>query len=233
VKRGWKRGFRAVAIAAAALIVAGGAVAVAEAAHGGHAKGHAKGHAVKHLARLGVHADVSLVRADGSTDAFAVDRGQVTAASAGSLTLHRLDGKTVTLGLNSDTTVRGTIAIGRPVLVFSRNGVAFRIGAPGPFAALPMAPQATAKAKIVHLQVNFVRADGSTGSVTLDRGQVAASSSTSLTIKREDGKSVTFAIGTGAVIRGKLAVGARALVFSRDGTAFRVLARGAGATAAG
>jgi hypothetical protein len=219
VKNGWKRGFRVVAVAAAALLVTGGAVAIAEAAHGGHAKRHV----VKQLVRLGVHADVSLIRADGSTDALAVDRGQVAVASATSLTLQRRDGKTVKLGLSSSTIVRGTVAIGKPALVFSRNGVAFRIRAPGARLVPPVA-QATAKAKIVHAQVNFVRADGSTGSVTLDRGQVTATSSTSLTVKREDGKSVTFTIGTGALIRGTLAAGARALVLSRDGAAFRVLA---------
>jgi len=56
---------------------------------------------------------------------------------------------------------------------------------------------------------------------------VTASSSTSLTLERMDGKSVSFTIGTGAVIRGTLAVGGKALVFSRDGAAFRVLARAA------
>jgi hypothetical protein len=225
VKNGWKRGFRVAAIAVAALLVAGGAVAVAGAAHGKVAKKQV----VKRVVRAGVHADVSLVRADGSTDAFAVDRGRVTVSSATSLTLQRPDGKTLTLGVSSGTIVRGTIATGKPVLVFSRNGVAFRIRAPRPFTASP-AVAATAKAKVVHAQVNFVRADGSTGSVTLDRGQVTASSSSSLTIKRADGKSVTLAIGAGAVIRGKLAVGGNALAFSRGGTAFRVLAR---ATAAG
>jgi hypothetical protein len=220
VKKGWKRGFRVTAIAAAALLVAGGAVAVAGAAHGKAAKRQV----VKQLVRSGVHADVSLVRADGSTDAFAVDRGRVTTSSATSLTFQRLDGKTVTVGLSTGTVVRGTIAAGKPVLVFSRNGAAFRVRAPRA-AAAPLVSPAAAKAKIVHAQVNFVRADGSTGSVTFDRGQVTASSSASLTVKRDDGKSVTFAIGSGAVIRGKLAVGGRALVFSRDGTAFRVLAR--------
>ena len=225
MKNGWKRGFRVVAVAAAALLVTGGAVAVAEAAHGAKAKRHA----VKQAVRLGVHADVSLIRADGTTDAFAVDRGQVTVASATSLTLQRRDGKTVKLGLSSSTIVRGTVTIGKPVLVFSRNGAAFRIGAPGARMAPAVAPAAK-KAKIVHAQVGFVRADGSTGAVTLDRGQVTATSSTSLTIKREDGTSVTFTIGTGALIRGKLAAGGRALVFSRDGAALRVLA---GPTAAG
>src|SRR5207245_4311987 len=96
-----------------------------------------------------------------------------------------------------------------------------------PILSAPALP-AVQKEKVVHVQVNFVRADGSTGSVTLDRGQVTATSSASLTIKRDDGKSVTFTIGAGAKVRGKLAVGGRALVFSRDGAAFRVLARATG-----
>jgi len=231
VKTGWKRGFRIAAVAGAALLIAGGAVAVAEAAHGGHGKANKQ--AVRQALRIGVHADVSLIRADGSTDAFAVDRGSVTASSATSLTLQRADGKSVTLSVNTNTIVRGTITTGRQVLVFSRSGVAFRIAAPGPRAPLTM-PPATSRSPIVHLQVNFIRADGSTGSVTLDRGQVTATSTTSLTVKRADGKSVTFTIGTGAVVRGKLVVGGRALVFSRDGAAFRIFAGlGTGAAAGG
>jgi hypothetical protein len=91
-----------------------------------------------------------------------------------------------------------------------------------------MAPNAS-KSPVVHLQASFVRADGSTHTATLDRGQVTASSSTSLTIKRADGKSVTFTIGTGVHVRGKLAVGGKALVVSRDGAVVRVLARPASA----
>ena len=55
---------------------------------------------------------------------------------------------------------------------------------------------------------------------------MTASSSTSLTIKRDDGKSVTFTIGAGATVRGHLAVGGKALVLSRNGAVVRVLARG-------
>ena len=69
-----------------------------------------------------------------------------------------------------------------------------------------------------------MRADGSTGTASLDRGQVTASSSTSLTIKRADGKSVTFTLGTGVHVRGKLTVGGKALVVSRNGAVVRVLA---------
>jgi len=223
VKIGWKRGFGVVAVAAASLIVAGGAVSVADAAHGKAAEKAAKRHVAKRLVRAGVHADVSLVRADGTTDAFAVDRGKVSTSSSTSLSLLRADGKTVTVSLTTSTIVRGTITAGRPVLVFSRSGVAFRIGAPGRRLA-PVMPSAANKSPIVHLEATFVRADGSTGTASLDRGQVSASSSTSLTIKRADGKSLTFALGTGVHVRGKLAVGGKALVVSRNGAVVRVLA---------
>ena len=223
MKIGWKRGFGVVAVAAASLIVASGAVSVADAAHGKAAEKAAKRHVAKRLVRAGVHADVSLVRADGTTDAFAVDRGKVSTSSSTSLSLLRADGKTVTVSLTTNTIVRGTITAGRPVLVFSRSGVAFRIGAPGRRLA-PVMPSAANKSPVVHLEATFVRADGSTGTASLDRGQVSASSSTSLTIKRADGKSLTFALGTGVHVRGKLAVGGKALVVSRNGAVVRVLA---------
>jgi len=224
VKKGWKRGYRVLAVSVAALIVGGGAVAVAGAAHGG--KGKAKAHVAKQLVRSGVHADVSLIRADGSTDAFAVDRGKVTASSATSLTLARADGKSVTLSVTTATVARRMITVGRPAIAFSRDGVAFRIIAAGPVTMAPVMPALAGKSPVVHLDVKFVRADSSTGSITLDRGQVTASSSTSLTIKRDDGKSVTFTIGSGAIVRGHIAVGGKALVVSRNGAVVRVLARG-------
>ena len=220
MKTGWKRGFGLAAVAVGAVIVAGGTVAVANAAHGKAAKRQV----AKRLVRAGVHADVSLIRADGTTDAFSVDRGKVTTSSSTSLTLQRADGKTVTVSLNSSTIVRGTITTGRPVLVFSRNGIAFRVGAPGRLLAPPAVKPAASKSPVVHVQVSFVRADGSTHTASLDRGQVTAASSTSLTIKRADGQSVTFTLGTGVHVRGKLTVGHNALVISRDGAVVRVLA---------
>ena len=226
MKIGWKRGYRVGLACAAALAVALGAVAVAGAAHGG--KGPAKRAVANRLVRAGVHANVSLIRADGTTDAFAVDRGKVTTASSASLTLLRADGKTVTVSLSSATAVRGSITAGKPALVFSRNGIAFRVRAPrGTAAAAPLMPAAAGKSPVAHLSVGFVRADGSTGSITMDRGQVTATSSSSLTIKRLDGKGVTFTVGAGAATRGHLVVGAKAIVLSRNGAVVRVLARGA------
>jgi hypothetical protein len=205
---------------AAALLVAGGAVAVAGAAPGKAVRRHI----ARDLVRGGVHADVSLTRANGTTDAFSVDRGKVTVSSPTSLSLQRRDGKTVTVTLNGSTIVRGTPTTGKAVLVFSRSGVAFRVLAPG-FRRAPKAPK-QAKSPVVHLQVSFIRADGSTHTAGLDHGLVTASSGTSLTIKEADGQSVTFSIG-GAKVNGKLAVGGNALVVSRDGKVVRVLGRAA------
>jgi hypothetical protein len=233
VKSGWKRGYRVALVAAGALILAGGAVAVADAAHGGKGKTKVvKKHVAKRVVRSGVHADVSLIRADGTTDAFAVDRGKVTASSSTSVTLQRADGKSVTLSLTSATKARGMIALNKPLLVFSRNGVAFRVLGPG----ARLAPQVAGtvnrqKSPVVHIQASFIRADGSTHTVSLDRGQVTASSTTSLTIKRADGQSVAFTLGSSVKINGHLVVGGKAAVISRDGAVVRVLARGA--TAAG
>jgi len=224
VKTGWRRGYRVLAVSAAALLVVGGAVAVAAAAHGG--KGEANAHVAKQLLRSGVHADVSLIRAEGSTDAFAVDRGKVTASSAASITLARADGKSVTISVASTTVARRTITVGQPAIVFSRNGAAFRIVAAGPVTTAPVMPALAGKSPVVHLDVKFIRSDGSTGSITIDRGTVTASSSASLTIERDDGMSVTFTIGSGAIVRGHLAVGGKALVVSRDGAVLRVLAKG-------
>jgi hypothetical protein len=208
-------------VAAAALLVTGCAVAVANAAHGQVARRHL----VRQLVRDGVHADVSLTRADGTTDAFSVDRGKVAAASSTSLSLLRRDGKTVTVTLNGRTIVRGTLTPGKSALVFSRSGVAFRVLAPG-FGKAPKPPKKASTSPVVHLQVSFIRADGSTHSAGLDRGLITASSGTSLTIKEADGQIVAFSID-GAKVNGKLAVGGTALVVSRDGKVARVFARAA------
>ena len=96
-------------------------------------------------------------------------------------------------------------------------------GWPAPIAAAV----AGEKSPIVHIEASFVRADASTGTVALDRGQVTAASTTSLTLHRADGQNVTFTLGTGVVVRGRLVAGGKALVLSRDGAVVRVLARGA------
>jgi hypothetical protein len=224
-----RRAFAVAAVSAAAALLVGSAVAVA----GPGAKGTGKG-----LVR-GVHAEISLIRANGTTDAFVVDRGKVIAASQTSLTLERKDGMSVTLGLNADTKIRGQVQVGKGAEAFSRGGVAFGVLAP----RLKGAPLllgggmglgrglGPAKAKkglfgAVHADVKIIKADGSTDAFSFDRGQVTAVSDTSVTIKRADGPSVTKTISGDTKVRGKLAVGGRAAILSRGAAAFAVLAAG-------
>jgi hypothetical protein len=79
-----------------------------------------------------VHADVKFIKADGSADSFSFDRGDVTAASATSVTLKRADGPSVTKSISADTKVRGTVAVGGKAVVFSKGSAAMAILAAGP-----------------------------------------------------------------------------------------------------
>jgi hypothetical protein len=188
----------------------------------------------------GVHAEISLIKADGSTDAFVVDRGKVTAESTSSVTLQRKDGVSVTLGLNADTKIRGDIQVGKGAIVLSRAGTAFAVLGPRAQQSLLLQlgdgkgkglGQRLAKLKAkkfgaVHADVELIKADGSTVAFSFDRGQVTAVSATSLTIKRADGPSVTKSISADTKVRGKLAVGGKAAVYSQGGAAKAILASG-------
>jgi hypothetical protein len=221
VRMGKRRAFGVLAVALVSLVGVGSAVATTGK--------HRPAKTVKRVVRAGVHADVSVIRADGTSDAFAVDRGQVTASSTTSLTLLRLDGQSVTLAVNQSTRIRGQIQTGRRVLVFSRAGTAFRVLARRgravdhvTAATLPL----QGHGGIVHADVSFVRADRSTDSRAFDRGQVTAASLTSLTLHRRDGHSVSLAVNGATRIRGRLTVGRHVIVISKGGIALRVLAGG-------
>lgn len=223
-----RRAFGIAAIGISAALLVGSAVAVA----GPGKKG-------KGLVR-GVHTEISLIKEDGSKDAFVVDRGKVTAESASSVTLERKDGKSVTLGLNADTKIRGDIQVDKGAIVFSRGGTAFAVLAPRGEKAAPLRlgggeglGQHMQRGKMkkglfgaVHADVNVTKADGSIDAFSFDRGEVTAASSTSVTIKRADGPSVTKTISADTKLRGKLAVGGRAAVFSKGSAAFAILAAG-------
>ena len=221
------RAFGLAAIGVSAALLVGSAVAVA---------GPGKG---KSLVR-GVHTEVSLIKADGTTNSFVVDRGQVTAESATSVTLKRKDGVSVTLGLNADTKVRGDIQVEKGAVVFSRGGTAFAVLAPRAAKAASLRlgngnglgqRLARLKAKkglmgAVHADVKLIKADGSSNAFSFDRGEVTAASDTSVTVKRADGPSVTKSISADTKLRGKLAVGGRAAVFSKGSAATAILAAG-------
>jgi len=223
-----RRAFSIGVVGVVAALLVGSAVAVA----GPGKKG-------KGLVR-GVHAEISLIKADGSTDAFVVDRGKVTAESQSSLTLERKDGISVTLGLNADTKIRGDIQVDKGAVAFSRGGTAFAVLAPRGKKAAPLRlgggqglGLGIVKAKkgkglfgAVHADVKLIKADGSTAAFSFDRGQVTAASDTSVTIKRADGPTVTKSISGDTKLRGKLAVGGRAAIISKGSAAVSIFAAG-------
>jgi hypothetical protein len=230
-----KRTFGIAAVGISAALLVGSAVAVA----GPGLKG-------KSLLR-GVHAEVSLIKADGTTNAFVVDRGKVTAESPSSVTLLRKDGVSAMLGLNADTKVRGDIQVDKGAVVFSRGGTAFAVLAPRAADAAPFSfgdgqglaeRLARLKANLamlnakkglmgaVHADVKFIKADKTTDGFSFDRGSVTAVSDTSVTIKRADGPSVTKGISANTKLRGKLAAGGKAAVFSKGSAATLILAAG-------
>lgn len=214
-------------------LFAGSAVAVA---HPGGPMKRGKAPLVR-----GVHAEISLIKEDGSKDAFVIDRGKVTAESQSSVTLERKDGVSVTLALAADTKIRGDIQVGKGVEVFSRDDKAFAVLAPrgpkpAPFRmggddgglAQRMGPGGKRGPGLfgaVHAEVKGIKADKSTFSFTFDRGDVTAASSTSVTIKRPDGQSVTKSISADTKVRGKLAAGGKAAIISEGSAAKLILAR--------
>jgi hypothetical protein len=206
------RAFGLVAAVAAVLSVSAVAVAGPSKTQGGLLKG-------------AVHADVSKLMANGTTREVTLDRGAVTASSPTSISLTRADGQSVTIAVAPTTKVRGTVAVGAKALVLSRDGT-----------ALSIRVRAAAKQKLrllhgaVHATIDLIKADGSTDSITFDRGEITAKAPSSITLKRKDGKSVTLATDSSTKVREKhtlvaladLQVGDRAMFFSRDGTAFLI-----------
>jgi hypothetical protein len=206
------RAFGLAAAVAAVLSVSAVAVAGPANAQGGLLKG-------------AVHADVSKLMANGTTREVTLDRGAVTASSPTSISLERADGQSITIAVAPATKVRGTVVVGSKALVLSRAGTALSIRVRG---AVKKKPHVLRGA--VHATIDLIKADGSTDSITYDRGEIMAKTSSSITLKRKDGKSVTLAADSSTKVGEKrtlvtladLQVGDRAMFFSRDGKAFLI-----------
>jgi hypothetical protein len=85
--------------------------------------------------RGAVHVGWALIMPDGTALSLALDRGEVTAANATSITLKRPDNVSVTLTINSDTKVRakdGKIGVGDRAAVLSKGTTAQLILAGAP-----------------------------------------------------------------------------------------------------
>jgi hypothetical protein len=181
-----------------------------------------------------VHADVTIVNAKGETRSITWDKGTVSAKSDTSITLTRKDGKTATLKIDANTKTRGEVEQGKPAVVFSKAGTATAIlgyrekrspssandrhRGGGPFGV----PRGA-----VHVGWSLIMPDGKAVSLALDRGEVTAVSSSSITLKRPDNVSVTLKIDAKTKVHakdGKINVGDKSGVVSQGGTALAILA---------
>ena len=175
------------------------------------------------------HADVTALFKDGSSASAKLDRGTVTAVDASSITLQRfVDDAALTFAVNSDTWYpRGQAKVGDRLGIVSQNGTALRVNVWNkldPEKTDRVGPFRTA----IHADISLLLKDKSSKSETMDRGKVTAIDSSSLTISRPDGKSLTFALDDKTVAReqgedeslDKIEIGDRLMVFAVDGKAF-------------
>lgn len=127
---GSKLSKKVIGVAVAGLVVLGaGAAAWAQSTGGttstsGTASANRRGHPGLAILRRADHGTLEIKDKTGSWITLTVDRGQVTAADAGSVTLQRPDGQTVTAKLTADTKYRGvssasSIATGKAAVVVS------------------------------------------------------------------------------------------------------------------
>jgi hypothetical protein len=175
------------------------------------------------------HADVTALLKDGSSASAKLDRGTVTASDSSSITLKRfVDEQSLTFAVNADTWYpRGQAKVGDKLGIVSQNGTALRVNVWNkldPEKTDRVGPFRTA----IHADIALSMKDKSTKNETMDRGKVTAINSSSLTIQRVDGKSLTFSLSDKTVAREKgedesldsVKVGDRLMVFATDGNAF-------------
>jgi hypothetical protein len=153
---------------------------------------------VERFLTTAVHGDVAVVKRDGSTASLTFDRGRLTAVSETSLSVQRADGQAVTLTRTAATRVRvnGGLNVNRNVLVVSREGTAIRVDV-GSFMA-GVRPGVGLVNDGVHADVAVRLRAGTTRTLAVDKGRVTARTSTSLTVLRADGQTVTMALPTNA-----------------------------------
>jgi hypothetical protein len=114
------------------VVLAVGAAAWAQTTDGtgsssGTASANRRGHPGLAILRRADHGTLDVKDKAGTWVTVTFDRGQVTAADAGSVTLQRPDGQTVTAKLTADTKYKGissasAIAVGKPAIVVDDRG---------------------------------------------------------------------------------------------------------------
>jgi hypothetical protein len=173
-----------------------------------------------------IHADVTAQLKDGSTASAQLDRGKVTAVDAGSITILRPDGKSLTFSLAADSGAK----VGDKVGILSQSGTAIRVrvGKKGNDSGSDAQQKAGAFKTAFHADITLLMKDGSSKSETMDRGKVTAVDAGSITILRPDNQSLTFSLSGDVAVReeGKdgslddIKVGDRLMVFATGGQAF-------------
>ena len=183
-----------------------------------------------------VHAVGAVTYKDGSEKTWTWDRGRITALSASSLTLTRRDKAEVSFAITGSTLVRndgGTyklddLKVGQAATVVSQDGNAVIVrnirGDGAPSGAEQSAIDGPAKGSVTGT-IDALYKDGSKQSFDYNRGRITALSDGSLTITRQDKKTVTLSFDPSLIVRDKgeledasaLKVGEGAMFFSQNG----------------
>jgi len=163
---------------------------------------------------------------DGSSKSETMDRGKVTAVDAGSITIQRPDNQSLTFSLSADSGAKLGVRVG----ILSQSGAAVRVRVwkKGNDTGGDAQQKAGTFKTAFHADITLLMKDGSSKSETMDRGNVTAVDSSSLTIQRPDGQSLTFSLAGDVAVReeGKdgslddIKVGDRLMVFAAGGQAF-------------
>ncbi len=184
--------------------------------------------AAKHVGAFAgaIHADVTAQLKDGSTASAQLDRGKVTAVDAGSITIQRPDGRSLTFSLGADSGAK----VDDKVSILSQSGAAIRVRVwkKGNDTGGDAQQKAGTFKTAFHADITLLMKDGSSKSETMDRGKVTAVDAGSITILRTDNQSLTFSLSGDVAVReegkdGSLAdikVGDRLMVFATGGQAF-------------
>jgi len=182
-----------------------------------------------------IHADINVLFVDGSTKDYNLDRGKVTAVDSSSLTIQRPDGQSITSTLSSDTWFpHGLPQVGDKLGVLSYNGAALRVNVwlKQSDIAAQAQDHVRAFAKAVHADITLLMKDGSSKSMTADRGKIAAldANAGTMSVDRPDKQTVSFSVSKDTEVWSHdqqktledVAIGDRALVFASGGAAFLI-----------
>lgn len=184
-----------------------------------------------------VHAVGAVTYKDGGQKSWTWDRGRITALSSSSITLTRRDKVQVSFTITGSTLVRNDgasytlndLKVGQAATVISQDGNALIVrnirGEGAPSGANQSAIEGPAKGAVTG-SVDALYKDGTTQTYEFDRGRITSLSDGSVTIVRQDKKSLTFSFDASTLPvwqKGEagnsslLAVGQGGMFFSQGG----------------